>query len=149
MANDRIATAFDGIEPDELPESVDHAAVRRIRRVAYFLDQSIPIPGTDYRIGVDPILSAIPGAGDAVSAAISLYIVAESARLGVSFTTLLRMLATVALDALAGAVPVVGPVFDAMFKANKWNVELLLEELLPEDEFGGGSDNGAVVIDVE
>jgi len=149
MAQDTVAAAFDGIDPEELPESVDEAAVRRIRRVAYFLDESIPIPGTGYRIGVDPILSAIPGVGDAVSAAISLYIVAESARLGVSFTTLIRMLGTVALDAAGGMLPVVGPVVDAVVKTNKWNVELILEELLPEEEFGPDTDEEPVVIEVE
>lgn len=149
MAQERVAAAFDGIDPEELPDSVDQAAVRRIRRVAYFLDESIPVPGTGYRIGVDPILSAIPGVGDAVSAAISLYIVAESARLGVSFTTLVRMLGAVALDAVGGMLPVVGPVFDALVKANKWNVELVLEELLPEEEFEPGTDDEPVVIEVE
>lgn len=149
MPTGGIAAAFDGISMEELPESVDHAAVRRIRRVAYFLDESIPVPGTEYRVGVDPVLSAIPGIGDAVSTAISLYIVAESARLGVSFTTLVRMLATVSIDILGGLLPVVGPLFDAVFKANTWNVELLLEELLPEEEFGTDPAEEAVVIEVE
>lgn len=149
MAQDGVAAAFDGIELEDLPESVDRAAVRRIRRVAYFLDESIPIPGTGYRIGVDPVLGAIPGVGDAASAAVSLYIVAESARLGVGFTTILRMLGSVALDTAGGMVPVVGPVFDALFKTNKWNVELVLEELLPEEEFEDEADDEPVVIEVE
>lgn len=149
MSRDGVAAAFDGVSTEELPESVDRAAVRRIRRVAYFLDESIPVPGTGYRIGVDPLLSSLPGVGDAVSTAISLYIVAESARLGVPFTTLLRMLATVTIDAVGGMLPVVGPLFDAVFKANKWNVELLLEELLPDEAFETEPDEEAVVIEVE
>lgn len=149
MSRDGVAAAFDGISTEELPESVDRAAVRRIRRVAYVLDEAIRVPGTEYRVGMDPVLSALPGVGDAVSAAISLYIVAESARLGVPFTTLLRMLATVTIDTIGGMLPVVGPVFDAVFKANKWNVELLLEELLPDEEFGTEPGDEAVVIEVE
>lgn len=150
MSRDGVAAAFDGIDPEDLPDSVDSAAVERVRHVAYFLDESIPVPGTGYRIGVDPLLSAVPGVGDAISAGISLYIVAESARLGVSFTTLIRMLATVSLDVAVGMVPVVGPVFDAVFKTNKWNVELLLDEILPDgsfDEEEAGDE--AVVIEVE
>lgn len=149
MTRDGVAAAFDGIDPEDIPESVDRAAVERIRRVAYVLDESIPVPGTEYRIGVDPLLSAVPGVGDAIGAAVSLYIVAESARLGVPFTTLLRMLAAVTLDAAAGMVPYVGPVFDAVLKTNKWNVELLLEEILPDETFEEATGEEAVVIEVE
>ncbi|AEN05226.1 DUF4112 domain-containing protein [Halolamina sp.] len=150
MIEKRVAAAFDGIDVEELPDSVDKAAVERVRRVAYLLDESIPVPLTGYRVGVDPLLSAVPGVGDALSAAVSLYIVAESARLGVSFTTLLRMLATVTLDTAGGIVPVVGPVFDAVFKANKRNVEALLDEIAPEATEAAEADDGTdgVTIDV-
>ncbi|MFB6220734.1 MAG: DUF4112 domain-containing protein [Halolamina sp.] len=149
MSRDGVAAAFEGIGHEDIPESVDRAAVRRIRRVAYFLDESIPVPGTGFRIGVEPLLSSLPGVGDAVSAAVSLYIVAESARLGVSFTTLLRMLATVTIDTVGSMVPVVGPVFSAVFKANKWNVELLLAEILPDEALDSEPGEEAVVIEVE
>lgn len=148
MTDDKIAAAFDGIDVDELPDSVDQAAVERVRRVAYLLDESVPVPGMDYRIGVDPLLSAIPGVGDALSAAVSLYIVAESARLGVPFTTVVKMLATVTIDIAGGMVPVVGPVFDAVFKSNKRNVEMLLEEIMPEETAEEEADPDAVSIDV-
>jgi len=59
------------------------------------------------------------------------------------------MLGTVALDAAGGMLPVVGPVVDAVVKTNKWNVELILEELLPEEEFGPDTDEEPVVIEVE
>lgn len=150
MTDDKVAAAFDGLDIEELPESVDQAAVERVRRVAYLLDESVPVPGTEYRVGVDPLLSAVPGVGDALSAAVSLYIVAESARLGVPFTTLVKMLATVTVDTAGGMLPVVGPVFDAVFKSNKWNVELLLDELLTEagDEAEAATETDAVTIEV-
>lgn len=99
----------------------EDAALRRVRVVSKLLDESIPLPGTDYRIGIDPILGILPGAGDAVAGAISLYPVAEAYRLGVSRLTLAKMLLLVAIDAVAGSVPVIGPVFDAIWKANEWN----------------------------
>lgn len=148
MTDDQVAAAFDGIDVDELPDSVDQAAVERVRRVAYLLDESVPVPGVDYRIGVDPLLSAVPGVGDALSAAVSLYIVAESARLGVPFTTLVKMLATVTLDTAGGMLPVVGPVFDAVFKSNKWNVELLLDEIVPEATADETAQTDGVTIEV-
>lgn len=100
--------------------------------VATLLDDSVRVPGTSYRIGIDPLVGILPGAGDAVTGLVSLYIVAESARLGVSQTTLLRMLANVAIDVGGGSVPVLGDIFDAAWKANRRNVELALDDLARE-----------------
>lgn len=117
------------VRPDDLPASVDRAAIRRMRFVARVLDDSVRIPGTEFRIGLDPVLGLLPVAGDAVSGALSLYIVVESARLGVSFRTLVRMLAHIAIDVAGGSVPVVGDLFDAAWKANTRNVSLALADL--------------------
>lgn len=132
--------AFD--DPETLPASVDEAAVRRMRTVAYVLDESVPVPGTDRRVGLDPLLGAVPVVGDAVSGAISLYVVLEAARLGVSYGTLLRMIANVAVDVAGGALPVVGDLFDAVWKSNRRNLRLVLADLT-EDE------PAAVEIEVE
>jgi len=70
---------------EHLPKSVDRAAVKRIQLVAYVLDEGIRVPGIGYRIGIDPVLGILPGAGDVLSGGVSLYIVVESARLGVSY----------------------------------------------------------------
>jgi hypothetical protein len=126
--SDDLASAFDA-RIDDLPQSVDRAAVRRMRFVARVLDDSVRVPGTDFRIGLDPLLGLLPGAGDAVSGALSLYIVVESARLGVSYRTLVRMLAHIAIDVAGGSVPVVGDLFDAVWKANTRNVGLALADL--------------------
>lgn len=105
-------------------ETDERAALRRARRVSELLDESLRVPGTDFRLGLDPILSVVPGGGDAAAATISLYVVGEAARAGVPTPVLLRMLANVGVDAVGGSVPVAGTVFDALWKANKRNVEL-------------------------
>lgn len=136
MTSDRrrdLSEAFDE-QLAAVPESVDRAALERIRTVAYVLDESIEIPGTNYSIGLDPLIGAVPVVGDAISGAISLYIVLESARLGVSYTTLLEMIANVSLDYVGGSIPYVGTVFDAVWKANKRNLELVLEDLTTQDD---------------
>ena len=127
QATSSLESQFEAVE--EVPDSVDEAAVRRMRFVANLLDDSIRVPGTEFRIGIDPILGILPGAGDAVAAALSVYIVLESARLGVPFLTLLRMMANVTLDFAIGSVPVIGTLFDAVWKANQRNVELAVESL--------------------
>jgi len=118
---------------ETVPASVDEAAVRRMRTVAYVLDESVPIPGTGRTVGLDPLLGAVPVVGDAVSGAISLYVVLEAARLGVSYGTLLRMIGNVAVDVGGGAVPVVGDLFDAAWKANRRNLRLVLDDLTDDE----------------
>ncbi|QSW99159.1 DUF4112 domain-containing protein [Haloterrigena alkaliphila] len=143
-STDDIEAALDEFDGD-LPAGVDEAAITRMRLVARVLDEGIPLPGTSYRIGLDPIVGILPGAGDVVASFVSLYIVAESARLGVSQSMLLRMLANIAVDTIGGSVPVLGVLFDAVWKANKWNVQLALEDLAGQQ----GSEPGpeTVVID--
>jgi len=114
---------------DDLPDDVDRAAVERMRVVAWALDDAIPVPGTNYTVGIDPLLGVLPVGGDAASGAISLYLVAESARLGVSREKLAAMLVNVLLDTGIGSIPVVGDLFDAGWKANKRNLALALEDL--------------------
>lgn len=141
------SAAFD----DELvlPESVDGAAVRRMRVVAHLLDESVRIPGTRFRVGLDPILGVAPVAGDAVSAALSAYVVLESARLGVSYLTLLRMVANVSLDFAVGSIPVIGSIFDAVWKANTRNVELAVDELESESESESAEQRDPIPVTVE
>ena len=131
---------------DELPAGIDDAAIARMRTVARILDEGVTLPGTNFRFGLDPIVGILPGAGDTVTSIVSLYIVAESARMGVSQSTLLRMLANIAVDTVGGSVPLLGVVFDAFWKANKWNVQLALEDLA-EGEPGGEGEPETVVID--
>lgn len=104
-------------------------ALRRLDSLSYLLDNSIRVPGTQARFGVDAIIGLIPGFGDAAGALMSAYIVVQAARLGAPASSLVRMLLNVGIEALAGAVPVLGDLFDAAFKANARNVSLLKREI--------------------
>ncbi len=108
--------------------SSEHEALARVRNLARLLDTSIPLPG-GFRIGWDAVLGLIPGVGDGAGALLSLYIVMQAVRLGASREVLTRMVGNVALEALMGAVPLLGDVFDAAFKANVRNVRILEEHL--------------------
>lgn len=109
--------------------SDEQATLDRVHRVGDLLDEAFRVPGTDYRVGLDPVLGILPVAGDSVATVISLYIVVEAARAGVSRSTLALMTGLVAVDAVIGSIPVLGTIFDAVWKANKWNVSLLEREL--------------------
>lgn len=106
-----------GHESPELTE-------KRLRRLAWLLDNSIPLPG-GYRIGVDGLIGLIPGFGDAAGALLSSYIVVEAGRLGASKSVLLRMAFNVFLETVIGTIPLAGDLFDFVYKANARNVRLL------------------------
>jgi hypothetical protein len=107
-----------------VPEPAD-AGLERLRRFSYWLDEGIRIPGTRWRIGLDPILGLLPGVGDAAGAILSIAIFAEAVRRRTTRLALLRMAANIAIDALAGTVPVLGDLFDAFWRANQRNLALL------------------------
>jgi hypothetical protein len=103
--------------------------IERLQYLATLLDARFRIPGTNWRFGLDGIIGLIPGVGDAAGALISLYIVAEAWRLGARKRTIVWMLGNIALDALLGAVPVLGDLFDVAWKANVKNMRLLKRDL--------------------
>jgi hypothetical protein len=104
-------------------------AVRRLDTLSYVLDNSIPLPGTSRRFGLDAVIGLVPGFGDAAGALMSAYIVVQAARLGAPASSLVRMLLNVGIEAVVGAIPFAGDLFDAWFKANARNVTLLRQEL--------------------
>ncbi|HET6629392.1 MAG TPA: DUF4112 domain-containing protein [Woeseiaceae bacterium] len=121
--------------------SDDAAIENRLRRLAWLLDSSIPLPG-GYRIGLDGLVGLVPGIGDAAGALMSSYLVVEAGRLGVSKALLLRMGFNVFLETLIGAIPFAGDLFDFVYKANLRNLALLERHL--RDPAGQRKSNRAV-----
>jgi len=104
----------------------DDPRIRRCVWLARWLDQRFRIPGTRIRFGIDPLLGLFPGVGDAVAAVLGGYLVWTALRVGAPRLMLLRMLANIGIDALVGAIPVAGTVFDVAFKAHHRNAQLLM-----------------------
>ena len=105
------------------------AAVARMETVATLLDSGIELPAVGVRVGLDPILGLVPVGGDLLAALVSLYVVVEAARAGVSTRTLVRMLFNIAVDAAVGTVPLLGDAFDVLWRANDRNVKLAKRDL--------------------
>lgn len=99
--------------------------LKRIRKIAKLLDTAIGIPGTKIRFGLEPILGLLPGGGDLITAAISAYMIYLAASFGLEKPEILKMIKNVAIDTAIGSVPVVGDLFDAYFKSNIRNLEIL------------------------
>ena len=103
--------------------------IARLDALASLMDTAIIVPGTEIRFGLDALIGLVPGIGDAITTAISLYIVNEARALGAPSLLVARMIANVALDGMVGAVPLVGDVFDVAFRANRRNMALLRDHL--------------------
>jgi hypothetical protein len=101
------------------------------------------VPGTSLRFGLDPLLGLVPGLGDAAGAVLAAWIFLEAIRLGAPRATLARIASNIAIDALVGAVPVLGDVFDIVWKANLKNVALL--ELHMNDSLAAARRDGMFV----
>ena len=106
--------------------------VELLRRIARTLDSAVPVPGTSFRFGLDPILGLIPGVGDLVSPLFTLGILFQARDLGVPRVVQLRMIFNVAIDVLTGFVPLIGDLFDFAWKANNRNMALLERHVYEE-----------------
>ncbi|MGK0187092.1 MAG: hypothetical protein ACI9R3_002878 [Verrucomicrobiales bacterium] len=93
--------------------------------LSFVLDECLVIPGTKIRVGLDPILGLIPGAGEAIASAAGAFIVGEAYRKGVSLKIVFQMAGNLLLNAGVGAIPGVGDAFSVFFKSNKRNYQIL------------------------
>lgn len=126
------STAAPILQPRAAPPWV-HALVR-------VMDEAIRIPGTQFRIGWDAIVGfAVPAVGDAVSALSHIVLLYHAFRAGVPAVVIARMVLNVAMDELWGSVPIIGDLFDAGFRANRKNLDLI--------EKRGGVRRGTHLVD--
>lgn len=95
-------------------------------KLTRLLDDAVRIPGTEIRFGLDSVIGFfLPGAGDAATAVGSVALLFLALRSGVPAVVIGRMVLNIAIDALVGAVPFVGDLFDVAWKANRKNLDLI------------------------
>ena len=95
------------------------------RFLAKWLDNWLRIPGTNFKIGLDPLLALFPGVGSSVASGGGLVILVEAIRCGVSIPVLVRMSGNMLINTLFDFLPLGGPVVSAFFKSNLRNLRLL------------------------
>lgn len=100
------------------------------QKFAELLDSQFTIPGTNIKVGIDPVLGLISGAGDLAGASLSIYFMFYAAKSGAKSSILIRMFVNILVDLIIGAIPILGDIFDVAWKANLRNAKLLekLEE---------------------
>src|SRR5678816_1353461 len=97
----------------------------RLRAIALLFDQAFAIPGTKWRFGIDALFGLVPGLGDIIGALVAVYALHVARTLRAPGAIQLHMLGNIAVDAIVGTVPLVGDLFDFVFKAQTRNLALL------------------------
>jgi hypothetical protein len=110
---------------DRVRTSGGEAAPDWAERMVRFLDDGFTVPGTQFRVGFDAVLGLIPGIGDVVTTASSVALLWVAWERNLPYPVMARMVGNLAIDALVGAVPILGDLFDLVFKANRRNLDLI------------------------
>lgn len=106
--------------------------------IAYLLDDLIKVPGTRFRVGLDPLIGLVPGVGDITGGLAASLILITAVSQGVPRVIQLRMFLNVLLNAAVGAIPVAGDAFSFWFKSNARNHALLLKHMGRKSEVTRG-----------
>jgi len=110
---------------DEEIIEMNEEKLLKLKLLSERLDDLIKIPGTNQKIGIDAITGVIPVLGDFIGAVFSSYIMYSGIKMGVSPKIVTKMAMNIAIDFIIGSFPVIGDIFDVLWKANKRNVELI------------------------
>jgi hypothetical protein len=95
---------------------------------------------------LDPLLGLLlPGVGDLLGSALGLYPVLLAWRRRAPKPLLARMLLNLAADAAGGAIPLLGDVWDFLFRAHARNLDLLRARAASGEVRGHWSDTLVVV----
>ena len=119
---------------NEEQKELNEEKLLRLKTLSHKLDEAITIPGTERKIGIDPIIGLIPGAGDLVGGMLSLYIMHAGISMGASRKDIIRMFGNIALEFIIGCIPIVGDLFDATWKSNQRNVKLIENSVMSEEK---------------
>ncbi len=93
--------------------------------VANLLDNSFSIMGK--RFGLNGLLGLLPGAGDIITGALSMYIVWIGVQMQVPTIKLIEMIWNALVNFLIGLIPVIGDAADFFHKGNLKNLQILKE----------------------
>lgn len=99
-----------------------------LKRLAELMDSKYEGP-FGFRFGLDGLIGLFPIVGNMITSCVSLYIIIRAAALGCPPIVLLRMGLNVLIDNIFDLVPILGNIFDFMWRANNKNI-LLLEGYL-------------------
>ncbi len=113
--------------------------LQKVSKLVKLMDSAFTIPGTNRKFGIDPLLNLIPYGGAIAGYIISAYLIISMFKNGASSKVIGKMIGNITLDAIVGAIPFLGTIFDFMFKANKRNL------ILATEHFEQGKHQGSII----
>ena len=105
------------------PASVQIA--RELEVLSQIMDNQFRIPVLGWRFGLNAIIDLIPEFGDMATTIVALYVLVSAVRYRVPKVTLLRMGTNIAIYFVVGLIHLAGDLFDAWWKPNIRNINLL------------------------
>jgi len=119
------------VELDRSREPERDRALEAAETLARWMDQRF----------LDPLLGLLlPGVGDVIGSAVGVYPVALAWRRGAPRALVARMLLNLAVDALGGSLPVLGDIWDFLFRAHSRNLALLRARSVGREVHGRVAD---------
>src|SRR5437762_11459871 len=98
---------------------------RELEVLSQIMDNQFRLPVLGWRFGLNAIIDLIPEFGDIATTIVALYILVSAVRYRVPKITLLRMGLNIAIYFVVGLIPFAGDLFDAWWKPNIRNINLL------------------------
>jgi hypothetical protein len=132
--------------PADERERRGRIGLEKLRTVTRWMDQAWGIPGTKWRFGLEPLFGLVPGLGDIAGGLIAVYGLHVARQLRAPAVIQLHMLTNIALDALVGTVPIIGDIFDFVYKAQTRNLAMLDDWLQTPHEAQRRSQRGILLI---
>jgi len=108
------------------------ADLTRARWLAHLLDAKWKLFGV--RVGLDGIIGFVPVVGDTILLVAALFPIYVAKRHNLGTDVIARMLLNVAIDYFSGLVPIIGDVFDVLYRANLRNLAILERAVLQRTE---------------
>ncbi|MGB1311811.1 MAG: DUF4112 domain-containing protein [Leucothrix sp.] len=112
-------------KPSAAQQAENQRKLKSLDRLAWLLDSSIKIPGTNRTVGLDGIIGLVPGIGDVFAGLLSGYIIIKALLMGLPIFVIAQMVMNMILEGVIGVIPLFGDIFDFIFKSNRRNVRLM------------------------
>ena len=116
-------------EPVERSRKDYEKRLARIEKLAVALDSQFTLPGTQFKFGWDSVIGLIPGIGDTITLAPQVWLINEARQLNLGKRVMGKLMFNVGLDFLVGLLPGIGDLFDAVYKSNLRNANIVSEQI--------------------
>tara|TARA_R110002096_G_scaffold4493_10_gene20843 strand:+ start:11736 stop:12338 length:603 start_codon:yes stop_codon:yes gene_type:complete len=113
----------------EVPVEKRAEVSKTSRFIAWIMDEAVSIPGTNVKIGIDPLLGLLPAGGDLAASCAGVFAFIEAVKRGLPIQALWKIVGNIILNAGVGTIPIIGDIFSVMFRSNSRNRDIINDNL--------------------